>query len=595
MELLVTTALTSSLLAFPAIAQNLPTGANVAAGSVSIAQPSATQMTITQSSASAVVNYNTFSIGAGHAVNIQQPSANAALLSRVTGNTPSTIAGSLTANGQVYLVNPNGIAITSTGTVKVGGGFVASTLGISDTDFMNGKRTFSGNGASKPVSNAGTITVGRGGYAALIGGTVENSGSIEVPLGKVGLGSGEQAALDFSGDGFLQVAAPTGSGGNDALIKQSGRIKADGGSVVITAATAREAARNAINLSGHVQARSISGRSGSIVLGGGAGGRVAVSGKLTVASRKGRGGAVTVTGRDIALAGATIDASGKTGGGTVRIGGDWQGKGNLQRAASTTIDAATTIKADATGSGNGGKVVVWSDQATRFAGTITARGGAAGGNGGDAEVSGKATLAYTGFTDLSAAKGAFGTLLLDPYNVIISNGTDTLGTGPAFTASANDSVINAATLQTALAGANVTISTGGGGGQAGDITVSAPVTWSSGATLTLDAYHSIAINAPMTIGGAGGLALVTNHGGTGGTLTFAGGVQYTGSGGSLTINGTPYTLLYDLAGLQNINSAVLLSGNYALAKSLDATGFTGWTPPASPAGRRSAPTVQEPF
>lgn len=359
MDLLVTTALTSSLLAFLAIAQNLPTGANVAASSVSIGQPSATQMTITQSSASAVVNYNTFSIGAGHAVNIQQPSVNAALLNRVTGNTPSTIAGSLSANGQVYLVNPNGIAITRSGTVNVGGGFVASTLGISDSDFMNGKRAFSGSGTSKAVSNAGTIRVGRGGYAALIGGTVDNSASIEVPLGKVGLGSGERAALDFSGDGFLQVAAPTRSGGDGALIKHSGRIKADGGSIVISAATAREAARNAINLSGHVRARSISGRSGSIFIGGGAGGRVAISGKLNVASRKGRGAAVTVTGRDIALAGATIKAPGKTGGGSVRIGGDWQGKCSLQRADTTTVDAATKVKADATGSGNGGKVVVW--------------------------------------------------------------------------------------------------------------------------------------------------------------------------------------------------------------------------------------------
>src|SRR6185436_17753176 len=107
----------------------------------------------------------------------------------------------LTANGQVYLVNPNGIAITRSGTVNTGGGFVASTLGISDQDFIAGRRTFGGNGASGHVSNAGTITVGRGGYAALIGGTVSNAGRISVPLGKVGLGSGERATLDFSGDG----------------------------------------------------------------------------------------------------------------------------------------------------------------------------------------------------------------------------------------------------------------------------------------------------------------------------------------------------------------------------------------------------------
>jgi filamentous hemagglutinin family protein len=219
--LLTTTALSSPLLAGSALAQNLPTGGSVAAGSVAIAQPSATQLNITQSSPSAIVNWQGFSIGQGSAVNIAQPNASSAILNRVTSNTPSTIAGALTANGQVYLVNPNGIAITTTGTVNTGG-FVASTLGISDADFMSGKRTFTGNGASAAVSNAGTINIGRGGYAALIGGTVSNSGNISVPLGKVGLGSGKQVTLDFSGDGFLQVAMPTNAGGRGALIQNSG-------------------------------------------------------------------------------------------------------------------------------------------------------------------------------------------------------------------------------------------------------------------------------------------------------------------------------------------------------------------------------------
>src|SRR5258708_621215 len=279
--LLASTALGCAL-AVPGLAQaqTLPTGGSVAAGSVAIAQPSATQLNITQSSQSAVVNWQGFSIGQGSAVNIAQPNASSAILNRVTGATPSSIAGSLTANGQVYLVNPNGIAITTSGTVNAGGGFVASTLGISDGDFMSGKRTFTGNGASAAVSNAGTITVGRGGYAALIGGTVSNSGSISVPLGKAALGSGERATLDFSGDRLLQVAVPTNAGGRGALIKNSGSIIANGGSVIISAATARESARNAINISGVVQARSISGHNGSIMIGGGAGGRGQVTGRL---------------------------------------------------------------------------------------------------------------------------------------------------------------------------------------------------------------------------------------------------------------------------------------------------------------------------
>lgn len=319
--LLATTALLGSLIPHGALAQTLPTGASVAAGSVTFSQPSATQLNVVQSSQSAVVNYQSFSIGQGASVNFVQPNASSAILNRVTGNATSNIAGSITANGSVYLVNPNGIAITRSGTVNAGGGFVASTLGIQDSDFMAGKRTFTGNGASAGISNAGRITVGRGGYAALIGGTISNSGLIDVPLGKVGLGSGERATLDFAGDGFLQVAVPTNAGGGRALIRNSGSIKADGGSVVISAATARDAARNAINISGTVQARSIGGRNGAIVIGGGTGGIVKVSGRLVAGSRTGHGGTINVTGRDVRLKGATVDASGKTGGG-ISIGGE---------------------------------------------------------------------------------------------------------------------------------------------------------------------------------------------------------------------------------------------------------------------------------
>jgi filamentous hemagglutinin family protein len=588
---LATTAMTSPFLIATAGAQSLPTGASVAAGNVTIAQPSATRLDITQTSHSAVVNWQGFSVGQGSSVNIAQPNASSALLNRVTGNTQSTIAGQVNANGQVYLVNPNGIAITKSGVVNTGGGFVASTLGISDSDFMAGKRGFTGNGASANVSNEGAIRVGRGGYAALIGGTVSNAGSIEVPLGKVGLGSGEQATLDFSGDGFLQVAIPTKAGGNDALVKNSGSIKADGGSVIISAATAREAARNAVNISGTVQARSISGHNGSITIGGGEGGNVRITGNLNATSRVAKGGKIKVTGRKIKLKGATVDASGATGGGTINIGGGRQGKGGLQHAETTTIDAATTIKADAGQKGDGGEVVVWSDDLTSFAGTISARGGALSGNGGEAEVSGKAMLAYTGFTDLSAFHGAFGTLLLDPYNVTISSGPDTGG----FTASGNDSVINAATLEAALGGANVTVSTGGvgsPGAQAGNITVAAPVAWSSGALLTLDAANAIAINANITVAGGGQLALntaTTTIGsltqpllsfGDGASATFAPGQ----SGQALSINGNPYTLLYTMADLDGIDGSLSvwggtinaqangLSGRYALAGDLDATG-----------------------
>lgn len=174
----------------PLEAAERPTAPSVAQGSVAVGTTGTATMTITQGSPTAIVNWQSFSIGQGAAVSIQQPSANSALLNRVTGTTTSTIAGQMMANGQVYLVNPSGIFITPTGSVKAGGGFVASTLEIPDDDFIAGRRTFKGTGSSKGVTNQGMIEVGPDGYAALVSGTIDNGGTISVPLGRVGLGAG---------------------------------------------------------------------------------------------------------------------------------------------------------------------------------------------------------------------------------------------------------------------------------------------------------------------------------------------------------------------------------------------------------------------
>ena len=141
----------------PSYAQNiLPTQGVVTSGAASICQSGA-NLSVTQTSPRAIVNWGSFSIGQSNGVTFDQPSSSSAILNRVTGSARSTIAGQLQANGQVYLVNPNGIAITPTGAVQVGGGFVASTLGIADNDFNSGNLRFSGHGASAGVANAGLI------------------------------------------------------------------------------------------------------------------------------------------------------------------------------------------------------------------------------------------------------------------------------------------------------------------------------------------------------------------------------------------------------------------------------------------------------
>jgi filamentous hemagglutinin family protein len=571
----------------------LPTGGTVVSGRVTTTK-SGNTLTLDQTSQTAILNWQTFSIGSGHTVKVIQPTSSSALLDRVSGNTPSVIAGDLDANGQVFLINPNGIAITPSGVIDVGGGFVASSLGISDQDFKTGKLSFSGNGASAGVSNQGVITVGRGGYAALLGGTVNNSGLISVPLGKVGLGSGEAATLDVSGDGFLQVAVPTTISGQDALIQSSGTIQAQGGTVVMSAATARAAARNAINLSGIVQANSISGHEGAITLSGGPGGAVSVSGTLDVSATAVDGGTIAVTGQHLVLQGATLSASGANGG-TIEIGGDEHGSGPLLQADTLSVDANTRITANGlgteTGAGNGGNVVLWSTGQTDFLGMISATGGPEGGSGGNAEVSSENLLNYAGTTNLSAPHGAFGNLLLDPYNITISSGNTTngslsSGSNETFTPSGSNSILNVTTLQNALGSANVTLATGGAnspGGDTGDITVANALTWASGSTLTLSAYHSIVFEANVAITGAGGLALTTNNGGSGGSLSFWPGasVQFQGTNvdgtaqGSLTVQGNSYSLVNSMTGLSNMNTG---SGSYT-ALAIPLTSTTTYTGP----------------
>ena len=305
-------------IAVPARADGLPAGGSVVAGIASITA-NATTATITQSSSRAILNWDSFSVGSGNAVVFNQPGSGAAALNRVTGSTTSAIAGRITSNGAVYLVNPNGIAITATGTVSASGGFVATTLDVANGDFMAGKLVFRGNRASAEVSNSGSITAGQGAYVALLGGSVGNAGTISVPYGRIGLASGEQVTLDLNGNGFMQVAVPVAEvTGNAALINHSGEIYAAGGTVEITAATMRAAVRNIINVSGTINADSATGSAGNITLFGGAGGTVAVSGMLSARATgtAGDGGQVETSGANVDVTGLKVDTSalhGKTG------------------------------------------------------------------------------------------------------------------------------------------------------------------------------------------------------------------------------------------------------------------------------------------
>lgn len=200
-----------------------PQGGTVVAGSAAIASTPAST-TINQTSQNAALDWRSFNIGVGESVRFVQPNSNAIALNRVLGSDPSSILGTLSANGKVFLVNPGGVLFGRSAQVNVGG-LVASTRNISVSDFMAGRYQFSGT-SDGAVLNQGSINAD-GGYVALLGAHVSNEGVIAAKLGTVALAAGSAITLDVAGDGLLSVAVNAGS--VDALAQNGGLIQAMAG------------------------------------------------------------------------------------------------------------------------------------------------------------------------------------------------------------------------------------------------------------------------------------------------------------------------------------------------------------------------------
>lgn len=518
-----------------------PEGGTVRAGQASITQSGA-QTRIDQTSARAVIDWRSFGVGAAEQVLFAQPSAQSATLNRVTGEQLSTILGRIDANGQVYLVNPNGIVFGRGAQVNVGS-LVASTANVGTSDFMAGRLEFRQPGlAGASIVNQGLITASEGGLVALVAPHVRNDGLIQARLGRVTLAAGDTYSLDLYGDGLVGLALDRSQA---ARLEQAGRIEADGGRVVlVSAATAKAALDSVVNLSGTVRADAVQQQGGRIVLL--AGGSAEVSGSLSASGGTGNGGRIEVLGERVHLAaGASIDASGASGGGTVHVGGGWQGsEGGTPRATTTTVDSGSRIAADATTQGRGGEVVVWSDGATSYAGSISARGGSSGGDGGRVEVSGKRTLDFAGTVDAGATAGAPGLLLLDPA---------TMNIGLA-EASLISRVLRTGTSTTVTA--DVDINVGAAIDGRGRI---------AGGGLTLRAGRDINVdNFIVTANGAIGLEA------TAGTVRVAPGVGVFGGTAPITVStgADLSTGVFVTSGALNLAST---AGSVELATPLDAT------------------------
>lgn len=494
----------------------LPTGGEVAAGSASISG-SAGSTTINQTTQNVSINWQSFNIGKGETVNFAQPNSSAIALNRVLGSDPSSILGNLNANGKVFLINPNGVLFGQSASVNVGG-LVASTLNLSDSDFMSGNYQFAGT-ADGSVVNQGTLNAD-GGYVALLGANVSNQGLIQANLGTVALAAGDAITLDVAGDGLLNVAVQQGA--VDALVQNGGMIQADGGKVLMTARSAGSLVQSVVNNTGVIRAQSLENRNGTIVLSGDMqSGTINLGGTLDVSGSGAgeKGGTITATAQQVGLVGATIKASGDAGGGTALLGGGYQGKNSaVANAKATYMSADSSISADAITKGDGGTVVLWGNESTRAYGTITARGGAQAGNGGLIETSG-GWLDVSGIkVNTSAAHGQFGMWLLDPADITISSAptSGATNTGNVF---APDSGVNAANifvndLVVALGGSNITVTTentGASGTGNGDITVMDAFTWVAPTTLTLNADRDVNVNLGADITATLG-SLVANAG-----------------------------------------------------------------------------------
>jgi filamentous hemagglutinin family protein len=408
-----------------------PQGSKVVAGTATFSRPTTSSLVVTQKSQRAVIDWQSFNIGTKGSVEFKQAGASSLAVNRVTGKSadPTQILGTLKSNGQVMVLDPNGVFFGQSARIDVGG-IIASTGGINVNQVMSNaaKIDITGIGGGSIV-NQGQITAKQGGLVALVAPHVVNSGVITANLGRAELASGSAVTLDLYGDKLVALAV-NGALAN-ALVENSGTIAADGGRVALTARAAQGVVNNVINTTGIIRANTVGKVAGRIVLSGNDAGAVRVAGKIdaTTTDKKGTtGGRVDMTGSHIVLDKAQVNVSGNTGGGQVYAGGGLYGAldGTSRGADVTDVSAGTLINANALTNGNGGTVVVWGNHNTNYLGKTTARGGASGGNGGLVEVSTGEGVNFAGMVDTTAAKGKVGTLLIDPISVSIGNGPDTI-------------------------------------------------------------------------------------------------------------------------------------------------------------------------
>ena len=487
-----------------------PTGANVTGGAATVSGQGTGRVTINQSSDRAFIEWNSFSVAKGESVRFNQPSASSVTANKVVGVAPSDILGAVSANGRIILINPNGIFFGKGSTIDAAG-LIATTLDLDKDSFLaGGKFKFSSAAdISASVVNEGTLTISDAGLGALVAPHVRNSGALVANLGTVVLASGKAFTVDFTGDGLITFALGEGIAstlvGADgqplkAQVEQAGEITA--GRIVLSSAAAREVVNQSVNVSGLVRAGS-AGRnadgsislrgSNSVAVAAGAevsGAKVTIDADNVSVAGNISASSIQLTGDHVAvLAGASLSSDG----GSILVGGDWQGSNGVRQAITTTLEAGATIDA-----GQGGKVVLWSDVTN--ADSVTTVAGLVRALGGRIETSGH-LLELPGVVQA----GIGGSWLLDPTNVTITT-TSTTGTLAGDLLNAGVTNIKATDIQTAVnAGSTVTILA------TGTFTLSTPLAFApaTGVTGTLTLNNlagTMGTTSNVTLSGSGGVS-----------------------------------------------------------------------------------------
>jgi filamentous hemagglutinin family protein len=416
--LLLTTAVFMSCISEAGAVDNLttPSGEVVQAGSATFDRPEAGTLNINQNSDRVVIDWDRFDIGTDATTSFRQPRSDSLAVNRVTGDKddPSQILGTLKANGNVMVLDRNGVFFGKDSTIDVNG-IIASTGTVTNTDVMNGGKLTIKNIDGGTIENQGTITAAEAGLVGFVAPNVKNAGVINAKLGKVALASGSKATVDLFGDGLVELAV--GSTLENAYAENSGKIFAESGNVQITTRVARDIVDNSINMNGVIDVSSVRQQAGKIILSGAQ--DTTVSGKLLAGGHT--GGDITIESKEVGIAdkgelqadgsftgeesGAAQSRKAYTGGvikisapgsvnatGKISTNGE-EGGGSVRISAGDNVNVANIVEARSTGTSKGGLIDISSrGDETRIASRLDTSGID---EGGDIHVSAKNILTLT--------------------------------------------------------------------------------------------------------------------------------------------------------------------------------------------------------